>query len=67
MTDTTKQSGSKAILLCKDDQGNLIGVAPNSYKRAEVVRQVADDNCTETYGIIRRVSLADAMLGEKDD
>ena len=67
MTDTTKQSGSKAILLFKDDQGNLIGVALISYKRAEVVRQVADDNCIETYGIIRLVSLAEAMLGEKDD
>ena len=67
MTDTTKQSGSKAILLFKDNQGNFIGVALSSYKSAEVVRQVADDNCIETYGIIQLVSLAEAMLGEKDD
>ena len=57
----------RAILLFKDDQGNLMGMVLNSYKRAEIVRQVADDNCIETYGIIQLVSLAEAMLGEKDD
>ena len=53
---------SKHILLFKDDQDNLVGVICNSRKRAEMLREVAE-NQQLTYGIIRVVSLSEALLG----
>ena len=56
---------SKHILLFKDDQDNLVGVICNSHKRAEMLREVAE-NQQLTYGIIRVVSFSEALLGPED-
>ena len=53
---------SKHILLFKDDQDNLVGVICNSRKRAEMIREVAE-NQQLTYGIVRVVSFSEALLG----
>jgi len=53
---------SKHVLLFKDDQDNLVGVICNSRKRAEMLREIAE-NQQLTYGIIRVVSFSDALLG----
>ena len=53
---------SKHILLFKDDQDNLVGVVCNSRKRAEMLREIAE-NQQLTYGIIRVVSFSEALLG----
>lgn len=53
---------SKHVLLFKDDQDNLVGVICNSRKRAEMLREVAE-NQQLTYGIIRVVSLSEALVG----
>ena len=53
---------SKHILLFKDDQDNLVGVICNSRKRAEMLREIAE-NQQLTYGIIRVVSFSEALLG----
>ena len=53
---------SNHVLLFKDNEGNLVGVICNSRKRAEMLREIAE-NQQLTYGIIRVVSLSDALLG----
>lgn len=53
---------SKHVLLFKDDQDNLVGVVCNSRKRAEMLREIAE-NRQLTYGIIRVVSFSEALLG----
>lgn len=53
---------SKHVLLFKDDQDNLVGVICNSRKRAEMLREIAE-NQQLTYGIIRVVSFSEALLG----
>lgn len=53
---------SKHILLFKDNEGNLVGVICNSRKRAEMLREIAE-NQQPTYGIIRVVSFSEALLG----
>ena len=53
---------SKHVLLFKDDQHNLVGVICNSRKRAEMLREIAE-NQQLTYGIIRVVSLSEALVG----
>ena len=53
---------SKHVLLFKDDQHNLVGVVCNSRKRAEMLREIAE-NQQLTYGIIRVVSFSEALLG----
>ena len=53
---------SKHILLFKDNEGNLVGVICNSRKRAEMLREIAE-NQQLTYGIIRVVSFPEALLG----
>ena len=53
---------SKHVLLFKDDQHNLVGVICNSRKRAEMLREIAEDRQI-TYGIVRVVSLSEALVG----
>ena len=53
---------SKHVLLFKDDQDNLVGVICNSRKRAEMLREIAE-NQQLTYGLIRVVSFSEALLG----
>ena len=53
---------SKHILLFKDNEGNLVGVICKSRKRAEMLREFAE-NQQLTYGVIRVVSLSEALLG----
>lgn len=53
---------SDHILLFKDDQHLLVGVVCNSRKRAEMLREIAE-NRQLTYGIIRVVSLSEALVG----
>ena len=53
---------SDHILLFKDNEGNLVGVVCNSHKRATVFRKIAEQHRL-TYGIIRVVSLSEALVG----
>ena len=59
---------SKHVLLFKDNEGNLVGVICNSRKRAEMLREVAENSTAQqlTYGIIRVVSFSEALLGPED-
>lgn len=53
----------KVILITMDNQGNYQGTVFNSYERADQVRSVMDEKGIETFGIIRVVTLSEAVLG----